>query len=61
LTLTVGDSGVGLPADLDIWKSETLGLQLVSVLVRQLKGSVAVNRSGGTEFVITFEASVTRA
>ncbi len=61
LRLTVGDNGVGLPEGLELHNSESLGFQLVSVLVRQLKASIAVNRSGGTEFVITFGASTRKA
>jgi len=49
------DNGVGLPADLDIFRTRTLGLQLVTSLVeRQLNGEVQVKREGGTEFLIRF-------
>jgi two-component sensor histidine kinase len=53
--LTVSDNGIGLPEDLDIKKSETLGLRLIHILVtNQLGGKLAVSRKNGTEFVITF-------
>jgi len=54
LTLTVGDDGVGLPADLDLKQAQSLGLQLVNLLAGQLKGTVALDRSAGTTFRITF-------
>jgi len=54
LTLTVSDNGAGFPKDLDFQNVETLGLQLVSTLVKQLKGTIELDRSGGTEFKITF-------
>ena len=53
-TLVFSDNGVGLPEDLDFHKMETLGLDLVRTLVEQLKGTIELNRSGGTEFTITF-------
>ena len=54
LTLTVRDNGVGLPAEIDPFQTESLGLQLVMRLSEQLKGRVAVDRSQGTAFTITF-------
>jgi two-component sensor histidine kinase len=53
--LTVSDNGIGLPQGFDIQKCESLGLQLVSVLVRQLRGDIRLNARDGTEFVISFE------
>lgn len=53
--LTVGDNGVGLPEAYDPAQSGTLGLQLVSVLVRdQLRGEMSWSRSGGTRFQVRF-------
>jgi two-component sensor histidine kinase len=54
LTLVVADSGLGLPADLDWRHSESLGLQLVSLLVDQLQGTIELDRSAGTAFNISF-------
>jgi len=53
--LTVGDSGVGLPADFDIKTSDSLGLQLVDMLTEQLHGSLSFKRGAGTEFEIIFK------
>ncbi len=50
LALTVKDDGVGLPEDVDIADTPSLGLQLVNTLVKQLDGTIEVNRRGGTEF-----------
>ena len=52
--LTVSDNGVGLPKGFEIQKCESLGLKLVSVLVKQLKGNIHINTIGRTAFVITF-------
>jgi two-component sensor histidine kinase len=54
-TLIVSDNGAGLPRDLDFLKTESLGLQLVNMLVHQLEGAIELDRSGGTAFKITFE------
>ena len=52
--LKVSDNGIGLPADLDWQQPQTLGLQLVKMLTRQLNGTVDVRSGGGTEFRIAF-------
>ncbi len=54
LVLTVSDNGLGLPRNFDIQKCESLGLRLVGLLARQLKGSVHVRSSEGTEFRVVF-------
>jgi two-component sensor histidine kinase len=56
-TLIVADNGIGFPQGLDFRKTESLGLQLVNSLVTQLKGTVELNKNGGTEFRITFVAA----
>ncbi|MBN2198668.1 MAG: PAS domain S-box protein [Candidatus Aminicenantes bacterium] len=53
-SLTVSDNGVGLPESVSLERPETLGLQIVTDLVRQLDGRLAVNRAGGTTFRIDF-------
>jgi PAS domain S-box-containing protein len=51
-TLTVSDNGIGLPEEFDLKNTETLGLQLVRILVKQLKGNITVNRERGTAYLI---------
>lgn len=53
-TLIVQDNGVGLPKNFSLEGSETLGLQLVATLVKQLKGSLDFQSNNGTEFKIVF-------
>ena len=52
--LTVSDNGVGLPENIDFRHTSSLGLQLVSILVEQIEGSVELKREEGTEFRIKF-------
>lgn len=51
-TLIVSDNGAGIPENIDLENSSTLGLQLVSILVDQLDGSIELKRDNGTEFII---------
>ncbi len=52
--LIVSDNGVGIPEETDFENPETLGLQLVNILVDQLDGEIELKRDKGTEFVIGF-------
>ncbi|MBD1862537.1 MULTISPECIES: histidine kinase dimerization/phosphoacceptor domain -containing protein [Trichocoleus] len=53
-TLIVRDNGIGFPEDIDFRNTESLGLELVCVFTEQLDGAIALDRSNGTAFVITF-------
>ncbi len=54
--LTVRDDGIGISADLDIQQADSLGLQLVTSLVEhQLRGTVELDRTNGTELRIGFK------
>lgn len=54
--MEVNDNGKGLPNDFDITKIKSLGIKLVTILSRQLRGSL---KSGsdqkGTSFKVTFK------
>ncbi len=52
--LGVRDDGTGLPEGLDIEHASTLGLQLVTVLVRQIGGDMVVEGPPGASFSIRF-------
>ncbi len=52
--LVVSDDGIGIPAELDIMSAKTLGLQLVAGLVKQLRGTMEIDRTGGTRITIEF-------
>ena len=54
LTLRIADDGVGLPPDIDIAESPSLGLRLVHSLVGQLQGRIEVQRTAGTAFITRF-------
>jgi signal transduction histidine kinase len=51
----VKDDGIGIPEDIDIERTETLGLKLIRNLIRkQLKGEVRFKRDNGTEVTAEF-------
>jgi len=51
-TLIISDNGVGIPEEIRLENSDTLGLQLVNILVDQLNGEIELKRDNGTEFDI---------
>ncbi len=54
--LIIEDSGKGLPPEVDILNSPSLGLQLTAAAVtRELDGSIEVEREGGTRYIIRFK------
>jgi two-component sensor histidine kinase len=55
--LIVQDNGRGFPADLDIYETESLGLEIVTSQADKLDGSIELRRSPGTTFTITFPAN----
>jgi PAS domain S-box-containing protein len=56
LILTVSDTGIGFPKEIDFRNTTTLGMQLVTSLVEQLEGTITLDRSEGTRFRIKFRA-----
>ncbi len=54
IVLKIQDNGIGFPIDLDFQNTESLGLQLVSTLTKQLEGEITLDRTEGTCFTITF-------
>lgn len=53
--LEVIDNGIGIPDSFDMDKSDSLGMQLIDTLVKQLDGIVEINNSNGTRFIIEFK------
>ncbi|HAJ61637.1 MAG TPA: hypothetical protein DCP31_22265 [Cyanobacteria bacterium UBA8543] len=52
--LIVKDDGRGMPIDFDFKSVKSLGLQLVNILTKQLKGTLELDRHNGTEFRVSF-------
>jgi two-component sensor histidine kinase len=52
--LVVSDTGIGFPGDLNFRDTQSMGMQLVVILVDQLEGAIELAKCKGTEFRITF-------
>jgi hypothetical protein len=56
--LVIGDTGPGLPPGTDIPKAKSMGLRLVSMLVRQLRGRIEVGPGPGTVISVAFPVRI---
>jgi len=54
MTLTIADDGPGIPPEVGLWNTPTLGLRLVRMLARQLDGEVSLAGPPGASFCIRF-------
>ncbi|EKD38633.1 MAG: Serine/threonine protein kinase [uncultured bacterium] len=54
--LLVSDNGAGFSKNFNVEQCQSLGLKLVRVLARQLKGEIELHAESKTEFIITFAA-----
>lgn len=52
--LTIADNGIGLPPEVKIGQTGTLGLRMVKTLTRQISGTLSISREAGTSFQICF-------
>jgi PAS domain S-box-containing protein len=53
MRLSIGDNGVGLPADFTFEKADSLGLRLVKILTKQLHGTLELTNGIGAKFQFT--------
>jgi len=54
LLLTIADNGIGLPQNFDITEQNSLGMELVRGLAKQLKGHLNIESGNGLHIVIRF-------
>ncbi len=52
--LFVEDNGIGLPDEVDFFNTQSLGLQLVNALTKQIHGTIELSRTEGTRVILTF-------
>lgn len=55
--LIVSDDGSGIPDEIDITKTKSLGMKILHKLVQQIDGELHSDFSNGTKFTITFKTS----
>ena len=53
--LIISDNGIGLPSYINFENTQTLGLQLVNMLINQLEGLIELEREKGTMFCLKFK------
>lgn len=54
IVLAVQDDGAGVPETVDLDRPRSMGLEIVKILTRQLRGVQELDREGGTTFRICF-------
>ena len=60
LQLCISDNGCGMPTNFDIAKAKSLGMKLVNILARQLKGKAHWENDSGARFIVNFKESAAR-
>ncbi len=53
VTLNIGDNGSGIP-DIDMESTQSLGLQIINAISKQLEGNITAINDSGTKFTVTF-------
>jgi PAS domain S-box-containing protein len=54
LELSVEDDGTGFPADTDFRTMKSMGMSIINSLVEQIGGTISMDSSHGTKFVVRF-------
>jgi len=54
--LTYSDDGIGIPEGITFDRTDSMGMQLIKGLTKQINGSIALDRTVGTKYTITFPA-----
>lgn len=57
IELSLEDNGSGLPAGFQLVQSQSLGLQVVATLIRQLGAELSINSEAGAAFRFSWEAT----
>ncbi len=50
----ITDNGVGFPEEIDLQNPKTMGLQILNILINQLKGSIWIDRGAETKTAFRF-------
>ena len=55
--IIVSDNGKGLPEGFDLENTSSMGLKLVRILVRQMRGELSFLNDNGAQFIISFPSN----
>jgi len=53
--LTIEDDGIGLPSELIFGRGQSMGSQIVRLLIEQIEAKLLIDSAHGTQFKITFQ------
>jgi two-component sensor histidine kinase len=56
ITLVFSDNGVGLPNSVSFENAKSFGLQLISMLVKDIRGKIKTEQKQGTKYIIEFKS-----
>jgi len=56
--LSVSDEGIGFPENLDIENIESMGMQLIQTLSKQLRAKLEIINDGGVKYVLHFTTKI---
>jgi PAS domain S-box-containing protein len=59
INLSVADTGVGFPSGIDIANVRTLGLRIVGMLVKQVRGRIEMRNDNGAYCMVRFRDAMT--
>ena len=52
--VTYSDDGIGIPDSVIFDRTESLGMQLIRGLTKQINGSIELDKASGTKYTVTF-------
>jgi two-component sensor histidine kinase len=50
--LTIADDGVGLPSNIDVSETPSMGMELIYILAEQLDANLKIENKNGTQFIL---------
>ncbi|MBF0458859.1 MAG: PAS domain S-box protein [Nitrospirae bacterium] len=53
--MVISDNGVGFPENVDFRNTKSMGLHIVNILVKQIGGTIELDKTNGSKFTINFE------
>lgn len=55
IRLKIGDNGIGLPAGFDIKAVDSMGMQIITLLIEQIESRLEIDQTRGAEFLLIFK------
>ncbi|MBF0457979.1 MAG: PAS domain S-box protein [Nitrospirae bacterium] len=56
--IIISDNGAGFPENIDFRNTKSLGLHIVNILVKQIGGTIELDKTRGSKFTIKFENTI---